>query len=105
MNIDYLAPLTPLKDSLEVPARIALHTRVRWNALELDAKLAGGADPEESDELALRAEQLADPRKREQIARSIDGLLEFADRGSSVRLPTTRAPIARGRVQGSRDQL
>jgi hypothetical protein len=78
---------------------------VRWNALQLDLKLADGVDPNESEELALRAEQLAAPDMREQIARSLDEVLEVAVRGSSAQLPTIRAPISRGRVQGSLPQL
>jgi hypothetical protein len=79
--------------------------RVRWNALQLDSKLADGVDPDATEELALRARQLADPGKREEIARSLDEVLAVAVRGSSAHLPTIRAPISRGRVQGSQAPL
>jgi hypothetical protein len=51
------------------------------NASELDEALAGGADPLESEELTLRAEQLVDPTKREDFARSLELIVEAAQGG------------------------
>jgi hypothetical protein len=101
----HLAPILPLRHSVETPPDVALRARVRWNALQLDSRLAEGVDPNATEELALRARQLAAPAKREEIARSLDEVVAVAVRGSSAHLPTIRAPISRGRVQASRPEL
>jgi hypothetical protein len=78
---------------------------VRRSAHEFDAALAGGADPLTSEELTLRARQLAEPQKRERLASSIGDLIEAADRVSTARLPVTRAPFPASRVQANRQSL
>jgi hypothetical protein len=55
-----------------------LRARVFLSRLRLDRALARGADPSESSELALRAEQLQKPRVRERIAKGFDELTELA---------------------------
>jgi hypothetical protein len=67
--------------------------------------LAGGANPDSSKELALRARQLAEPKMREQLAESIGHLLELVDRGSVAQLGTNRVPFSRARVQAIRPRL
>jgi hypothetical protein len=84
---------------------VALRMRVRWNAAQLDAALADGADSVASKSLALRAQQLADPKHRARIARSIDHVLELSERGSAPQLYLTRAPFQPERVEQSRPQL
>lgn len=53
--------LAPGRRSEDTRDHRPLGVRVRWNALELDASLASGSDPASSEELALRAAQLAEP--------------------------------------------
>ena len=64
MPAAYVGPAPPLKHTSRArPAKgrpsVALRLRVRWNAAQLDAALADGADPGDSKSLALRAQQLA----------------------------------------------
>jgi hypothetical protein len=99
------SPLLPSGPSADTAPSLELRVKVRWSALELDAALASGADPASSEELALRAEQLAARGKREQFARSIDDLLRIAARNSGPELPTTRAPVSAERVGANRSQL
>jgi hypothetical protein len=56
-----------------------LRARVWIHELELDAALAGGADPAQSDELALRARQLAGRKKRDEMASAISRLITIVD--------------------------
>ncbi len=68
----------------DLPPRPAVHRRPglllrarAWiKGLELDAALAGGADPAQSEELALRAEQLASRKKRDELASGINHLID-----------------------------
>jgi hypothetical protein len=110
MPTAYARTAPPVKSSAKTrPATIrpsmALRLRVGWNAAQLDAALADGADPDASKSLALRAQQLANPKHRARIATSIDRLLELAERGAAPRLSLTRAPLQPERVQHSRPQL
>ena len=84
---------------------VALRLRVRWNAAQLDAALADGADSAASKSLALRAQQLADPKHRARIARSIDHVLELSERGPAPQLYLTRAPFQPEPIEHSRPQL
>jgi hypothetical protein len=52
-------------------ASIGIRARVRVRRQRLDALLAGGAEPTESPELALRAQQLCSPEARRMIAGSL----------------------------------
>jgi hypothetical protein len=110
MPAAYAEPAPPVKHSAKArPAKIrpsvALRLRVRWNTAQLDAALADGADPAASKSLALRAQQLTDPRHRARIARSIDRVLELTERGAAPLLSLSRAPFQPERVKHSRPQL
>ena len=110
MPAAYVGPAPPLKHTSKArPAKgqpsVALRLRVRWNAAQLDAALADGADPDASKSLALRAQQLADARHRARIAGSIDRVLELTERDGALQLPLTRAPFRPDRVERSRPQL
>jgi hypothetical protein len=84
---------------------LALRVRVRWNALALDSALADGANPEGSEELRLRARQLADPVNRERLAKSMERILELADRESASDPTMTRVPLRRQPIEVSRPRL
>jgi hypothetical protein len=58
---------------------LMLRARVWIRQLELDAALAGGADPAQSEELELRAKQLADRKTRDKLATAITHLIRIAD--------------------------
>jgi hypothetical protein len=103
INPSPLLPINRYPD--ETPEDPPLGVRVRWGALELDAALSGGSDPASSAELTLRAVQLADPAKREQLARSINDLILLAEGRFGARLPTTRAPISQDRIRIGRRPL
>lgn len=57
---------------------IWLRCVTRWRARELDRRLAAGADPIESDSLALRVGQLGAPASRAQLARAIRAAVRLA---------------------------
>lgn len=57
-------------------ARLRLSTRLRQRAL--DDQIARGAKSDGDQRLALRAEQLASPRERDQVARTLERALEVA---------------------------
>ena len=86
---------------------IAVRLRTRWKKRGLDAALADGADPAASEGLALRAEQLADPATRGDIAAGIENLYRLATEGPGPRATTatTRAGFDRGRVAANRSGL
>lgn len=55
-----------------------LRARVWLSHLRLDRALASGADPSGRSDLALRAEQLQQPRARKRLARGMERLLAIA---------------------------
>jgi hypothetical protein len=83
--------IDPLSRSWLPRGRLARRTRglllggvwLRWvtrrQARELDEQLAGGRDPFVSDELSLRAGQLASARSRGRLACVLRGAVELAD--------------------------
>jgi hypothetical protein len=80
--------------SLIEPALVWLHRGA------LDRRLAAGADPGTSPELARRARQLTSRRFRAGLAESIRGLLETAEqprRGFTSAVPVQRQDILRER--------
>ena len=96
----------PAKDEpAKVRPSLALRVRVRWNAARLDAALADGADPGASKDLALRSQQLVDPKHRARLAGSIERLLALTERGGVPQLSSSRAPFQPDLVEGSRPQL
>jgi hypothetical protein len=105
MPSGYVGRIPPAWPLPENWPRLGLHIRVRWNALALDSALADGADPGASEELTLRAEQLARHKEREKAAKAIDRVLELVERGSAAQLASTRVPFRKDRVEASRPQL
>jgi hypothetical protein len=89
--------------SLPLPASM-LRMRVAWLRPRLDAALAAGADPADRASLALRAEQLLDPRRRARFARS---LLRAIESSEPHRLPSRSAavPVSRAAVLEARPAL
>ena len=105
----YFGPAPSLRSAKarrgKVGPSLALRLRVRWNAAQLDAALADGADPGASESLALRAQQLADPKHRARIVSSIGHALDLADRGRAGLLTVTGGPLRSDRIEESRGQL
>lgn len=87
------------------PPGLLLRARVWIKDLELDAALAGGADPQQSEELALRAKQLAARKKREELASGISRLIGIADRHSRAPIATPYAPFRPKQVRANRSLL
>ena len=107
MPAAYTGPLPHLSHPARPNHRpsLALRARVRWNAAQLDAALADGAAPGASKALALRAQQLAEPKHRARIAKSIHRLLDLAERGRAAHVSLTGVPFRPDRVANSRSQL
>jgi hypothetical protein len=76
--------------------RLRLHLAVAIHGTQLDRKLAQGADPTESQELALRARQLSAVRMRRSLAKGIERVIAQAERYSeSAALPINREEVVR----------
>ena len=84
---------TALATNLERPS-LRLRLRVSTQSTALDNELARGASPMQSRELALRARQLVEPKRRERLASALESLCEHAQRASS----TTIVPLPRGEI-------
>jgi hypothetical protein len=84
---------------------LALRARVWRKSLDLDAELAGGADPDRTDELRLRAAQLADPKRRARLAAAIDHLLLISSRPERPGIITAQAPFRPRQVRANRELL
>lgn len=97
-------PVTERPSARKRPGPL-LRLRVALKALDLDQALAGGADPTESRELTLRADQLVEPDKRERMAESIDNALYLAAADPVTALGSTRLPFRRDRVEANRERL
>jgi hypothetical protein len=78
-----------------------LLTRLR--GFRLDQDLAGGASPEDSVELALRAQLLVRPRHRRELARAVGRLLLTAQ--PSPYGGRLLVPVCRERVRECEDEL
>jgi len=72
----------------------------RWRARELDRRLAAGADPMESDELALRVGQLASPGNRARLSCALRGAVEVA---SGNHAPLTATRLRRSEIRRNED--
>jgi hypothetical protein len=83
---------------------LMLKARVWIRELELDAALAGGADPAQSEELELRAKQLADRKTRNRLATTISRLIRIAD-GYRAPITTPNPPFRPKQVQANRSLL
>jgi hypothetical protein len=81
---------------------LRLRFRTWWKSSDLDAQLAEGVDPTQSPELTLRAQELATPRMRAELAFRVSRAVELADRGFEPGAITTRIPIRRTRVRACR---
>jgi hypothetical protein len=83
---------------------LRLRARVWMKKLELDAALAGGADPAQSEELELRAKQLADRKTRNKLATAITHLIRIAD-GHRAPIAAPNPPFRPKQVQANRSLL
>lgn len=83
---------------------LMLRARVWMRQLELDAALAGGAEPAHSEELELRARQLADHKTRNKLAAAITRLVRIAD-GHRTPMTTPNPPFRPNQVQANRSLL
>lgn len=75
-----------------------------WRAEDLDRRLAGGADPMQSDDMSLRVGQLGSTRSRARLAGALRGAVELADRQPD---PLRMSPplIRRREVRANRQLL
>jgi hypothetical protein len=85
-------------------ASLALRARVWFKNVELDAALAVGDDPTRTPELALRAEQLADPNRRAKLATAIEHLVAITDQNRAA-IATPLAPFRPWQVKANRSLL
>ena len=97
----YHLPTTPASHR----TGLMLRARVWIKQLQLDAALAGGADPTQSEELGLRAKQLAERKTRDNLASGISHLLEIADRRSRGAVAMSYAPFRTKQAQANRSLL
>jgi hypothetical protein len=84
---------TALATNIDRPS-LRLRLRVSTQSSALDNELARGASPMHSHELALRARQLVEPKRRERLASALESLYEHAQRASS----TSIVPLPRGEI-------
>lgn len=113
MPAAYIGPMAPMKapdalrpDHQRGPSLI-VRLRVRMKRLELDSAIADGANPERSDQLALRAQQLRDRSTRERLATGIENLFRLATMGPGpeATVSIVRAPFDGYRVTANRSGL
>lgn len=81
-----------------------LRVTTRWRARDLDAQLARGADPMQSNELSLRAGQLGSSKSRRRMACALRGVVALADRGAYP-IALAPPPIRRAEVRASKELL
>ena len=77
--------------------RPALRLHVALRRLRLDRELAAGADPGESELLALRAAQLVGPRIRGQLARGLRRAIVSGSQRRGAGVPVCRAAVLEAR--------
>jgi hypothetical protein len=83
---------------------VCLHWHTRRRAHHLDTRLAGGADPLQSDELSLRVGHLASARTRSRLASALRAAVELADmQYDPFRLP--RPTVQRAEIRANRQLL
>lgn len=83
---------------------LKLRARVWMKEHDLDAALAGGADPARSEELTLRAKQLGERKTRDELAKAISHLITIADRQRPA-IATSQPPFRTKQVQANRSLL
>ena len=108
MPSGYVMPYSvPSRSLPERPHRpsLVLRARVWFKNVEIDTALAGGDDPTRTPELALRAEQLADPHTRARLATAIERLIAITDRGNRAAIATPLAPFRPWQVNANRSLL
>jgi hypothetical protein len=79
------------------------HLQARWAAVELDRRLADGADPHGDPLLELRAARLVTPAARAALATGLERVIASVDtpkRPLSAAIPVRRRPVL-----GARDDL
>jgi hypothetical protein len=82
---------------------VALRSRVRLHRLALTRRLAEGADPLGSPELALRARQLTAPREVQGAVTGLERVLHEA--AAPSRALTAQAPVQRAAIVAARPFL
>jgi hypothetical protein len=92
---------TAFAEKLDRPS-LGLRLRVSTQASALDNALARGASPLHSRELALRARQLVEPKRRELLAHTLESLCEHAERATPS---TTTVPLPRDEITESGESL
>jgi hypothetical protein len=93
--------VTERADTCPVPRKAGPWDQVmaRTRSFTLDQELAGGASPEASVRMALRARHLTGMRERRQLARGIRHLLDKTMRPAGA--PRPLVPVCRDRVQAA----
>jgi hypothetical protein len=84
---------------------LIVRARVWMRQLELDAALASGAEPAKSEELELRAKQLADRKTRDRLATQITRLIGIADGHPRAPITTPNPPFRPNQVRANRTLL
>jgi hypothetical protein len=85
---------TALATNIDRPS-LRLRLRVSTQSTALDNELARGSSPMHSRELALRARQLVEPKRRERLASALESLCEHAQCASST---TSIVPLPRREI-------
>jgi hypothetical protein len=99
-------PFTALVDGgyrLGRQPSLRLRLRVRLHRSELTRRLADGADPHASPELALRARQLTAPREIRAAVKGLDRVL--CEAAAPSRALTAQAPLQRAEILAARPFL
>jgi hypothetical protein len=94
------------KPSTESKPSLLTRLRTKLRSRQLDRALAAGASPSESDELGLRAKQLAAASRR--LANAIELLIlrsELDPRFDFPQSPLRRTPFNRGNIRANRNLL
>jgi hypothetical protein len=105
MPSGYVMPYQMPAHSAPRRPSLARRARVWLKSVELDTRLAGGADPTRSKELRLRATQLADPKRRAKLAAAIDHLIVISHRRNRPGIITAQAPFRPRQVLANRQLL
>ena len=87
-----------------VPPTLRRRLRVQFHKGRLDRKVADGFGSDASEDLAVRARQLAGMRIRRRLARSLRARVKDAERPPALRL-TAAVPLSRRVVRSWRESL
>ena len=113
MPSGYVGPIAPmhtpagLRPNAKRKPSIWVRLRVLLKKLSLDSALAEGANPTRTEELGLRARQLADPKERERLANGLENLFRMATMGPGpgATVSLVRAPFDPARVAANQAEL